>query len=332
MLNEIYVKDSMIKMVDRIKEKRYTWLVFDDGTKMPTSELLGQAVMIKCHDCKSLFETKFFTSKPNIFERAYLCHSCSISGPRNGFYGKKHSKKFKERLSKERKGKWCVGQDNAMFGVNIWDTFSDEKAEQIRDKKRKSVLGTKNPFYGKTHTEDVIKSIAEKNREWQSKLSKEEKKIISSNLSAAQKRIYQRNPDEYIKNKIKAAKISCSSHKRYSMNKIETTVMKELENRGLMFQYSVILDYKQFDFGNKKHRILLEVQGDYWHGNPKIYGENRKKKLNHVQIKNKTKDRLKVKFAKKHGFKLFKIWESDIRNKDFSAIDKIEEIMNVDAF
>ena len=90
---------------------------------------------------------------------------------------------------------------------------------------------------------------------------------------------------------------------------------------GLDLEYSVILDYKQFDFGSRKHRILLEVQGDYWHGNPKIY---KKTKLNQTQKNNMKRDKDKIKFAQKHGMKLYHIWESDIRSHNFSILEDIK--------
>ena len=89
------------------------------------------------------------------------------------------------------------------------------------------------------------------------------------------------------------------------------------------FEYSVIFGGYQFDFGFKQHKILLEVQGDYWHGNPNIY-----KELNSVQVHKKQKDILKAEIANKHGFKLFYIWEQEINNGNFSILHKIKEVLN----
>ena len=70
------------------------------------------------------------------------------------------------------------------------------------------------------------------------------------------------------------------------MNNIEKKVYEELEKRCLNMNFGVIFCHKQFDFGNKEHRILLEVQGDYWHGNPYLFNEsgtNGKRMLNNIQ-------------------------------------------------
>ena len=93
--------------------------------------------------------------------------------------------------------------------------------------------------------------------------------------------------------------------------------------RKLEFKYSVIICNRQYDFGNKKYKIFLEVHGDYWHGNPKLYAN-----LNSTQKKNVEKDISKKSLAIKYGYKLFTIWENDILNSNFDVLDKIQEYIN----
>jgi G:T-mismatch repair DNA endonuclease (very short patch repair protein) len=57
--------------------------------------------------------------------------------------------------------------------------------------------------------------------------------------------------------------------------------------------------------------IILEVNGDYWHGNSRIYKENN---LNKVQLKNKNNDIKKYNYIIESGYRLFVIWEMDIYN------------------
>jgi len=68
---------------------------------------------------------------------------------------------------------------------------------------------------------------------------------------------------------------------------------------------------------------LLEVQGDYWHGNPKIYTE-----LNDIQKANIENDKYKLELAKKYGCKLFYIWETDFRNNDYSVLLEIKKLLD----
>ena len=114
--------------------------------------------------------------------------------------------------------------------------------------------------------------------------------------------------------------------KTWKPNKIESIVENELNKRGLVFKFGVILGQKQFDFGNKKHKILIEVQGDYWHANPELYGYG-KRPINEIQSAKIEKDKNKEKFCKEKGFSLFYIWETQILNNDFSVLDEIKKKM-----
>ncbi len=69
--------------------------------------------------------------------------------------------------------------------------------------------------------------------------------------------------------------------------------------------------YKLFDFKINGKDILIEVDGDYWHGNQ----ENDRIKINYMHLKNKKNDMLKNIIAKKKGFKLIRVWETDLQDK-----------------
>lgn len=80
----------------------------------------------------------------------------------------------------------------------------------------------------------------------------------------------------------------------------------------------------QYDFIIHEKRILIEVNGDYWHGNPNsfnINGSDGKRKLNDIQLKKMEKDKLKLEFATKHNFKIIYIWEEEINNNNFSKLE-----------
>lgn len=62
------------------------------------------------------------------------------------------------------------------------------------------------------------------------------------------------------------------------------------------------------------------MQGDYWHGNPLYYGEN-KKPLNDTQKFKIGLDEKKFKYAIEYGYKIYYIWETEIKSQDFTIID-----------
>lgn len=261
-------------------------------------------------------------------KKASECSRCKCSGPKNPFYGKKHSKKTKKNISKKNKNRYS-GSKNPMYGISLIEYWTSKYGKDIADQKHKEYLkklsdtlsGKKNPFYGKKHSKKTLKIIQQKNEIYRNNLSIEEKEKISKKLSESQKQLYDRNPQDYIAKRSKAGKITATKIEKYKINSIEKIVRDKLKELGLDLEYSVILDYKQFDFGSKKYRILLEVQGDYWHGNPSIYT---KKHLNDTQKRNIKKDKDKATFAKKHSMKLYYIWETDIRANNFTVLEEIK--------
>ena len=85
--------------------------------------------------------------------------------------------------------------------------------------------------------------------------------------------------------------------------------------------------WKHYDIALDDYPILIEVDGDYWHGNEEFIKESRSKR-NLMQLKNKQNDYLKNWLAKSNGFKLLRIWESDIKNDIEGVRKKIQDIIS----
>ena len=79
------------------------------------------------------------------------------------------------------------------------------------------------------------------------------------------------------------------------------------------------------DFAFPKYNLIVECDGDYWHGNPKIY-----KKLSEGQKIKKRKDKSNEKIIKSRGWRILRFWESEI-NKDISnCVNMVERMVNLD--
>ena len=99
----------------------------------------------------------------------------------------------------------------------------------------------------------------------------------------------------------------------YNILKSSGSLKQEVKCKISRFSYNFI-------YGK---RILVEVNGDYWHGNPNkfnIDGSGGKRKLNDIQINKIETDKLKLEFAKSHNFEVIYIWEEEINNGDFSKL------------
>lgn len=278
-------------------------------------------IEIECYQCynKNIIKDLYWYNK-----KPRLCKHCKASKENNGFYGKHHTSATIEKIKNKPK---LYGSKNPMFNKTVKDIWIEKygleeanKKEKLRNAKMSNhSLGENNSFYGKSHTQESRKKIGIKSKERYENLTDAQQEQIKQRMIIIQRKQKLKNYKKYIEDKKKANAISLQSQARYNINQIEKFVQIELGNRHLDFKYSVILDKYQFDFGNKEYRILLEVHGDYWHGNPDIYT-----KLDQRQLKNQTRDLKKLEFCKKHNFKLFVIWETDIKNNNFEILDQIK--------
>jgi very-short-patch-repair endonuclease len=67
-----------------------------------------------------------------------------------------------------------------------------------------------------------------------------------------------------------------------------------------------------FDFYLPTHKILIECDGDYWHG----YGLD-ENELDEVQRHSKYNDKIKTKKAVSAGYNLIRFWEHEIKTEEF---------------
>jgi hypothetical protein len=82
--------------------------------------------------------------------------------------------------------------------------------------------------------------------------------------------------------------------------------------------------YREYDFLIKNCNILIEVDGDYWHGNEKIF-----KELSEDQIKTKENDIKKTEFAKLNGFDVIRFWGDDIKNNKETIKIELTKLLNI---
>jgi very-short-patch-repair endonuclease/predicted nucleic acid-binding Zn ribbon protein len=108
------------------------------------------------------------------------------------------------------------------------------------------------------------------------------------------------------------------------MNKLEKFVSSILDENNIKYYYQFFLKTKEgtcksYDFKIKNTNILIEIDGDYWHGGPGV------NKHFYKLEETKQNDLLKNQLALDTGFNLIRIWESDIYNQPNIIIQKINE-------
>ena len=90
-------------------------------------------------------------------------------------------------------------------------------------------------------------------------------------------------------------------------------LMKEIK---VKFETQKIVGGKIYDFYIPHLNLLFEVDGDYWHGNKDVYEEK-----NGMQRKNSKNDAFKEVLAKGYGYKIERVWESELK-KDYEGVKK----------
>jgi very-short-patch-repair endonuclease len=190
------------------------------------------------------------------------------------------------------------------YGVdNIWksDEFKDQYRQTMQERYGKGSLpnrfGRKNEWWATISKENRSKMLApwrEASSAHWSSLSEEQK------IAIVQQRL---------------ATLEANAHLRPEprwTSKLEDQISADLDQLGVEYKRQRFIGRNSFDFAFK-NRILLEVQGDYWHANPNVYSPDDwfpKQKMTAAQIWEK--DAMKKKYAEERGFTVIYLWESDV--------------------
>jgi len=87
--------------------------------------------------------------------------------------------------------------------------------------------------------------------------------------------------------------------------------------------------YYKIDFYNEDYNMVVEVQGDYWHCNPKIYKDdyfNKTKKKTAKEIWEKDNER-KLKIINELHCSYYEIWEQDWKLDENKCVDFFKKII-----
>lgn len=91
---------------------------------------------------------------------------------------------------------------------------------------------------------------------------------------------------------------------------------KLLEELEVKFETQRIVGEKIFDYYIPSKNLLVEVDGDYYHGNPETND-----KLSNMQRRNQKNDQFKDILASGKGYSLERVWESDLK-KNYNIVKK----------
>lgn len=101
--------------------------------------------------------------------------------------------------------------------------------------------------------------------------------------------------------------------------KLEIEFKYILKKLNIDYEFQYRLKKYNYDFYLYKYNILIEVDSDFWHCNPKQY----EKPLYECQQHTIEHDKIKNDWAIKNGYKLLRFWESDIKNNRLEVVKKL---------
>lgn len=116
-----------------------------------------------------------------------------------------------------------------------------------------------------------------------------------------------------------------SSSKGYD-SKLEAKFMYHIldplcEKHGLKFKKQYELEGKRYDFYIPALKLLIECDGDYYHGKKK----NKHGNLNKMQKRNMLNDQYKNKLAIRNNKRIVRFWGSDIKNNTSQVRKKLND-------
>lgn len=125
--------------------------------------------------------------------------------------------------------------------------------------------------------------------------------------------------------KVKTTKRVVRKHPQYGTSKLEEDFAREfLDKLGVkyIYQMEAVSIGRWFDFYLPEHNLLIEIDGSYFHSDPRLIKEE---DMNPMQKRNKRVDEYKDKWALAHGIPLIRIWEKDIRENPKMVMEELKK-------
>lgn len=120
------------------------------------------------------------------------------------------------------------------------------------------------------------------------------------------------------------------NHPKFGTSKLEDDFAKSFLDK-LKVKYTWQFEAKDigrfFDYYLPDYNLIIEIDGGYYHSDPRLYEE---KDLNKMQKRNKKVDEYKNKWALMHGIPILRIWEKDIREDPKGVMKMLKERLNIE--
>jgi len=103
----------------------------------------------------------------------------------------------------------------------------------------------------------------------------------------------------------------------------EKAVREILEGLGVPFSQEAPVGCYTVDFLIERHRLVIQADGDYWHAHPEKYPNPSRKQRERRRL-----DASCDAFLENRGFRVLRLWESELRANPRRCRKRIEEILH----
>jgi very-short-patch-repair endonuclease len=237
--------------------------------------------------------------------------------------------------------KFIQSHHNRVPGKNNYHKNPETHQKAINTQKKNWKKGKYKGWWENKTPETIkkIEGIKEKlrnNKERGKKISKKLKGIPKSEesklkSSKTQKKRYEDNPklkEELSKIRLKWMR----ENSKVKTSKLENKFIEILNSIGLIEDIDFIHNHlisnikTFFDFYFPSKKIIIEVDGDFYHCNPNTKYSTPKYE---IQKKNKSNDKRKNTWCHNHNIKLLRYWEKDINERPEWVISELKKELSL---
>ena len=212
------------------------------------------------------------------------------------------------------------------WGHNEQAKMHSAETRRLQYKNGERVQWNKGKSWEETYTEDKIKELIKNysDESRNSKISAKLKGVPKSKEHAEKCRQNGRSENSILRNREKMRQMLINGSFSLSSKKEKEFIEYCIKPLGIDYdtQYYLKDIHHYCDVYIPSKNMIIEFQGDYWHGNPKKYSID---ELSEYQKKKVTKDNELRKYCSENGINLIEIWESDYDEDCGSVKTLLEE-------
>jgi len=102
---------------------------------------------------------------------------------------------------------------------------------------------------------------------------------------------------------------------------IERAIKSELEKRAILYEHQFFVARHPYDFYIPRYNLLLEADGDWWHGRDEMG-------LRKFQVKARINDIEQTRQAVIYGYKIVRFWGTDLLKNVSACVDEVVSYAN----